>query len=45
MGLLQILVPDTGRMDNGWALQVIDIHETTRYMGNAMGINAAKGDT
>lgn len=41
--LIQILVPDR-RLDNGWALQVTDIHEASRNTGNAVGIVAAKGN-
>ncbi|KAL6523824.1 hypothetical protein OROHE_016362 [Orobanche hederae] len=33
-----ILVSDSGRMDNRWALPVAHIYEAAFYMGNAMGL-------
>jgi hypothetical protein len=42
---LQVLVPNTRRMDDRWALQVADIHAASCYLGNAVGIVTPKSDS
>lgn len=42
---MQIWVPDSRGVDDGWALPIPDIYEATVYMEHAVGIINAKGNS
>lgn len=43
--VMQVLVPNSRRMDNRWALPVIDLHATACHLGNAVGFVPSKGNS
>jgi hypothetical protein len=42
--VLQVLVPDTRRMDNRWALSIARIHAASCHLGNPICIISSEGN-